>query len=220
MARGTWGGALDPNIYKVSIRWQQGSGLCQTGFKVRDKLVQDNTPETVATTVWTWVNASFRTMLMNADTLLGVDALKLGTDEGFTYTPVNVHGTMNPDQSVWEPGFLCANIALKAQLRKRYGQGRMFWPLRNGDWTTQETLNAVGIAAYQGVIDALVAAFGAANVGNDLGMVNAHGVLPPRAATGSRPARPEIPASWYDVDTVRLTSVVTGLKSRRAGIGA
>lgn len=220
MASGTWGGVTDPNIFKVTLTWAQGSGVCQTGFKLRDLAVQDNSPLDVANAVDAFFNGQFKTLLMNADTLINIDVLKMGTVEGTKKLYDNVHGTMNPQINQWQPGFLAVQVALKTSNRSRYGQGRMFWPVRNGDYTTQESLNATGITAYQGVVDDLVAKFSGSVLTHDLVLVNAHGTIPPRAAHGSTPARPEITPHYYDVETVHLNTTITGLRSRKVGIGS
>lgn len=219
MASGTWGGSGDNKIYQVRLNWAQGSGLCQTGFHLRDLAVQDNTAETVANAVDAFFNGQFKTLLMNADTLINVDVLVKGTVTGFKKLYNNVHGTMNPQINQWQPGFLAIKVDLKTSNRSRYGQGRMFWPCRNGDYTTQETLNATGITAYQGVVDDLISKFTQSVVSNDLRLVNVHGVIPEKPATSTHPARAAVPASWYDVETVHLDTLVRHVASRMAGIG-
>jgi hypothetical protein len=221
MARGTWGGLTDPNLFKVAIRFQFANNFKgQTGFKLRDLAVQDNTCESVANAVVPWVNGSFRTLLNQLDTILAVDVIKMGTDEGFTHLFDNTHGTVTVAADVICPSYNAVNIALRTQLRKRYGQGRMFWPVRRDDDINMDTLNAQGLAAQQGALDALMTAFSGSVLTHDLVLVNAHKVIPPRAATASTPARPEIPPSWYDVESVKVNTAITSLRSRKVGIGS
>jgi len=118
------------------------------------------------------------------------------------------------------PNFVAVNIALKTQRRKRYGQGRMFWPLRDENDVTGDSLITAAVTSFQGVIDALTSLYTGSEVTHDLLLCNAHGVIAPRAAHGSTPARPEIPPSWYDVGAVKLNTAVTMLRSRKVGIGA
>lgn len=219
MATGTWGGLTDNNIFRVTCAWSQGSGICQTGFKLRDLAVQDNSSEDVANAVDAWFNGTFKTILMNSDKLLFVDVLKMGTTTGFKKLYNNVSGTRNPTITLWGPGFVSVEVALKNSNRARYGQGRMFWPVRGSDYYQFDALTATGIAAFQGIVDDLVDKFSGSVLTHDLVLVNAHGTIPARAASGSRPARPEIPPSWYDVETVHLNTAVTSLRSRKAGIG-
>jgi hypothetical protein len=220
MARGEIGGVGSPNIFKCSIRTRIENQLVQTGFKVRDVAVQDNDPSEVGAVVKSWVDDHYKALFLVTDDILAVDVLKMGTDEGWTYEYSNVHGTASLTTGTWHAPFICANISLKTQLRKRYGQGRMFWPVRFENYTDGGVLNATCIAGFQGVIDALTTAFTGSTTTHDLLLVNTHGVLPPKAATASSPARPEIPASWYDVESVKLNTYITTLRSRKAGIGA
>ena len=220
MARGTWGGALDQNVFKCNIRFQIGNNHCQTGFKVRDVAVNDNTPEDVSAPVVLWANDHFKNLLLGSDLLVAVDILKLGTDEGFTHNfAAGTVGTMSSGSFSPEPSFLASNISLKTQLRKRYGQGRMFWPVRGEEWVTGDLLNGPGIAAHQGVLDALATAFTGSTTTHDLLLCNAHGPIAARAATTSAPERAAIAPSWYDVESLRLNTTVTSIKSRRIGIG-
>ena len=96
----------------------------------------------------------------------------------------------------------------------------MLWPVRSETHTDDELLNAAGVAAFTGVIDALTARYLGSIATTDFTLINVHGVLPPRAATTTRPARPEIPAMYYDVTAVRLRTALSFLRSRKAGVGS
>lgn len=220
MAQGTWGGGGDPNIWRVAIRFMCGGSQCQTGFKLRDVAVQDNDANEVIAPVDNWVQNFFRPLLLTADQIIAVDATRLGGEEGAELLYPNLFGTSGINPADASASFMAVNVALKTSLRKRYGQGRMFLPFRRDQDADQNFLNNSGIAAFQGAIDGLTTAFTGDPVTHDLLLVNAHGVLPPRAATASSPARPEIPAKWYDVETVKINRTVTALRSRKAGIGA
>jgi hypothetical protein len=213
-------GLTDPNIFKVRIRFQIGQNQCETGFKLRDVATQDNTPATVSATVEPWAHTNFRTLLNSDDTLVAVDVLKMGTDEGHEHLFINEHGTRDDGAGALVPSFLAVNISMKTQLRKRYGQGRMFWPIRAESQVQQDSIAPGAIAGFQGVLDALTGLFTGDPITHDLILVNTHGILPPRAAHGSTPARPEIPASWYDVESFKVNLPLTSLRSRKVGIGA
>lgn len=219
MAKGTLFGLTDPNVFKVNVRFTIGNEKCQTGFKLRDLATQDNSVQDVIDAVDPWVTNFFKPLLMTADKIDAIDVTKLGSDEGAEKLYVGVTGNIAGSTPQFQPSFIAANIALKTSLRKRYGQGRMFWPLREEGWQDAGFLNAAGIAAFQGAITGLTDAFSGSVITHDLVLVNTHGVLPARAATGSSPARPEIPASWYDVEVVKLNTLVTSLRSRKIGIG-
>ena len=220
MAKGTIGGIADQNVFKVNVRFKINQQECQTGFKLRDVAVNDNSVQDVIDTVVPWVNDSFRTILSTADAIVGVDCIKLHSEEGAEHLFVNLFGTQAQSNTQKIPGFIAVGIALKTSIRKRYGQGRMFWPIRDENLIDQDFLNAAGVTAIQGVIDALTTLFTGDQLTHDLLLVNSHEVLAPRAAHGSTPARLEIPPTWYDVDVVKLNTTITGLRSRKVGIGA
>lgn len=220
MARGTWGGGGDPSIFKINILFLLGTSKCQTGFKVRDKLIQDNTAQEVAEEARTQLQEPFRGLLANTDSILGFDVRKLGSDEGGWAPATNTVGINNIALADELPNFMCANIQLKSEIRRRYGQGRFFLPIIIEDQVTGNVLSVQGVAAMQTFVDVVVDHFDAADVANDLGLVNAHPLLVARGAPGTPGARPEIPASWYDVTSVRVNTIVTALRSRKAGVGS
>lgn len=220
MARGLIGAVDAPNIFKVTFRFNLFDSQCQTGFKVRDLALNDNTVQNVLDVFDPWFLTNFRPLLNQADRLVALDVVKMGTEEGLEKIYNGIAGSRINGGTSIPPAFLAANISMKTQLRKRYGQGRMFWPLRDDNLFDGDKLNGAGVAAIQSVVDALLALTTGSVLTHDLRLVNTHGTLPPKAATPSRPARPEIPPSWYDVDTVRVNEPVTALRSRKIGIGA
>lgn len=220
MATGTVGGALDKHIFDVTIGFHRGTNACQTGFSLRDLAVNDNSPEDVSDAVVPWVTNFFRPLLTTADSIDFVDVKQVASTEGFTHPFVNTFGSMNPSSFVRTPAFLCVAIALKTQRRARYGQGRMYWPIPSEDWMEADVVNATGAAAYQGAIDDLVSNFSGSVLTHDLALVNHHGLIAGKAATTTSPARPEIPPSWYDVDVVKLSTLIRSLRSRRTGQGS
>jgi hypothetical protein len=115
---------------------------------------------------------------------------------------------------------MAANVALKSEIRKRYGQGRMFLPVSAERFVGGNILLEPGILTIQAFITKLVDNFIGSAVGHDLHLVNAHGILPqigsPEVGTGHA----EIPRSWYDVTSLRLNTQVTMLRSRKAGVGS
>lgn len=220
MPSGTIGGALDQHVFRCTVRFRRNNQKMQTGFFVRDVAVNDNSCEDVANVVDGWVTTNFRTLLQNLDPVDAVDVVRLMSEEGFTKEYTGLTGTKSIVAVSVVPTFLAAQIALKTQRRKRYGQGRMFWPLVDENDFTGDSLTSGAVTAFQGVIDALTTLFTGSDLTHDLKLCTAHGVIAPRAAHGSTPARPEIPPTWYDVDAVKLNTAVTMLRSRKVGIGA
>ena len=220
MASGTIGGITDQNVFKVNVLYTANGQHCQTGFKVRDVAVNDNTCETVANSADAWVTGNFRALLLPIDFILATDVVRLHSEEGFRIEHTAMAGTNAPGDTHYAPTFLSAMVSLKTQRRKRYGQGRMFWPVRDDVMFDRDTLTAGGLANLQGVLDALLALYTGSDLTHDLKLVNAHEIIPPRAATTGSPARLEIPATWYDVEASKLSTALTSLRSRKVGIGA
>jgi len=219
MADGEWGGALQVHPLQIKISWLVGTNVQQTGFYLRAAAANIADAEEAATEVAQWVTDHFRNLLRVEHRVLSIDATDLVRREGFTISPASQMGTAGGDASLTLPGFVAAVVSLKSAKRTRYGQGRMFLPVVNEGMVYGDVIAPTSVPAFQGTIDELVDAF----TGNTLtgyNLINVHGVLPPRPATGSRPARPEIPPSWYDVQSVRLNLPVTSLRSRKAGVGS
>jgi hypothetical protein len=222
MARGTWGGLTDPNIFKVTFRFLLGTSHCQMGFKLRDVAVQDNDAQEVADQVATVLGTPFRSQLTGTDSLEMIDVVKLGTEEGgvHIFAAGSGGGTQSSDPGNKAPSFICANIALKSEIRKRYGQGRMFLPLARDEWYDGNTLIGAGSTVVNAFITPLTSNFTGDPATHDLLLVNAHPALPQRGAVGAPGYRAAIPASWYDVVSLRVNNTVTFLRSRKVGVGS
>ena len=220
MARGTWGGTLDRHPMQVRISYTNNTNIQQTGFYLRSAAGNITSPQEVADDVLPWVSTNFINLLGPSQRIVGIDVVDLVTKEGAGISLNNLVGSLNI--AVGEsriPSGLCAVVNMKGELRTRYGQGRMFWPLVTETHIDGDVLNASGVAAMQGTIDALTARF-TGNTVTGHNLICVHGVIPPKAATPTRPAQEEVPPSWYDVGTIRLNTFVTYLRSRKAGVGS
>lgn len=221
MARGTWGGALDPNIFQVNLQFTLGTVKAQTGFKLRDVAAQDNSCEDVANEVRAQLESPFRNLLTAVDFLTAIDVVKLGTEESFIslFTPAEGPGALQTSLAQTLPSFMVCNVSLKSEIRKRYGQGRMYLPLRDENHVQGDTINALGVTAMNVFVNPLIEHFTGDALTHDLLMVNAHPAMPQRAAPGAPNYRAAIPASWYDVVSVRVNTAITTLRSRKLGVG-
>lgn len=218
MAEGTWGTTGDYHPIRVRISWRAGTSVQQTGFCVRGALLTSVDAQEVADAVLPIVNTNLRPLLSTTDQIVGIDAVDVTTAIGASISPSSMFGTL-AGATAGMPSYVAAVINLKGERRTRYGQGRMFIPVRWEQHVDTDVLNSGGVAAMQSLIDALTAEF----IGNTLSgynLCNIHGVIPPRAATASSPARPEVPPMWHDVTSLRLNSAVTFLRSRKAGVGS
>lgn len=221
MARGTWGGNTEYHPLNVRITYTLGSAKCVTGFKLRHStILGTGDPQEAAEDVGAWVNESYRTLFTTADRFDGVDVVDMTNGEGGGYSFNNVTGTINAAASNIVPSYITAPISLKGELRRRYGQGRMLWPVRGEGFITEDKLDATGVAAFQGVIDNMIARYLGAGGSSDYTLVNVHGLIAERAATPTSPARAAVQPSWYDVTTVRLNTSLSFLRSRKQGVGS
>lgn len=220
MARGTWGGTGDRHPFRVRISWTQLTSVCQTGFYVRSQGAEIGSPTEVATAVMEWVDQSFRTLLAPTNRILGVDVVDVVSREGHAISPSNMFGTIvGYSDAAALPSFIACVVSLRSALRTRYGQGRMFWPVAMEGTAHGDVIGNAVLPQYQGVMDNLAGRFIQGSVvGYQL--INIHGVIPPRAATPTRPATASIPASWHDVISMRLNANLTALRSRKAGVGS
>ena len=219
MATGGWGGTFDTRVFAVKIIMARGTDKIQTGFHLRDVGLVGQTAQDAADAVASFATSSFRTLLPQDVSIQGIDAVELVTLEGGSVSPQGVVGSI-PATSGEEPLYVTVPVSFKGEKRARYGQGRGLWPMLYGTWREHDTLTTAGAAAFQGVIDAMTSAFMGSSLTHDLKLINLHGVIPPRAATASRPARPEIPPTWYDVTSIRLNTSLSFLRSRKAGHGS
>jgi hypothetical protein len=221
MARGTWGsGGTDIHPLSVRIQFQMGTVLGQTGFKLRDTSLQPADPQEAADDVAVWVSASLVNVFHNTDRILGVDVVDMTTGEGGAHSFANLAGTIGGGLDAVSPSYLQVPVSLKGELRRRYGQGRMLWPVRYETMYDNNLLNATGVAALQGAIDAFQARYLGSGSSSDYTLINVHGQIASKAATPTTPARDAVPPSWYDVTTIRLGRIMSFLRSRHVNVGS
>lgn len=220
MATGTWGPDGDAEPLNVRISFRLGTSVCQTGFKLRDSSLTPVNEQDCAEDVQAWVESAFRNIFGPLDLFLGVDVVNMVSGAGGSVSFGNIVGTqsMTPAQTL--PSYVMVPLTFKSSLRRRYGQGRMFIPVRNEGFVEADVLTAGGVTGYQSVIDTLTARYLGSGASSDYTLINVHGQIPPKLATPTTPARPAVPPSWYDVQTVRLNSVVSFVRSRKQGVGS
>lgn len=222
MARGTWGGTLDPSIFKVTFHFTLSSSKCQTSFYCRDRVINDNSPADVAATAYDTLQLGFRSLLSPQDYLERIDVIKLGSEDGATriLTPTEGQGATTSTLESKLPNFVVCNLAFKSEIRKRYGQGRMYLPVTEEAWIQQNLINAAGVTAMQAFVTPLTDNFLGDDISNDLVLVNQHPAKIVRGTPGLPGYRPALPASWYDVVSIRINTTATFLRSRRIGVGS
>jgi hypothetical protein len=211
---------LDPNIFRCTVRFRLGTSKCQFGFKVRDVVSNDNSEQDVAEAMQSALHDAVVGQLTTNDAVESWDAALLGGDTGYSLPEVAGGGTVGYDAAAAEPGFMAACIALKSEIRKRYGQGRLFFPLVHEGSVSGDVLSANGVSGVTAFVTAMTDNFIGSVIGHDLLLVNAHDVIPAHGQIGTPGYHPEIPRQWYDVLSLRLNTVVTSLRSRKAGVGS
>lgn len=218
MARGPVGagvGAAEP--LDVKITWQLGASRQQTGFSIRANAAGLATPQDAAEYITTNIAPGFTSILPNTATVVGVDVVNAVTKEGGSTSPVGLVGL---NAGALGPGFLAAVVSLKGELRSRYGQGRMFLPCMMDDWVNFETIVGTGLASLNGVVDSIVENLVDIAPVDPWRLINWHPLLPAGRPNGTVPTRPAVPASYYDVTSLRLNLQVTSLRSRKQGVGS
>lgn len=217
MARGTVGtGAGQYEPLEVKIQYTLGASRQQTGFALRREGALLATLNDVAQNVSDTLLTTFRALLPFDASVTGIDVVNVVTKEGGSISPAGAAGTA---QGAEAPGFLCAVASFKGELRARYGQGRMFLPCIKDAWADRETLVGDGILHLNDFVTAMRAAYVTTASGQQFRLINWHPALPAGRPNGTHPERPAVPASWYDVTSIRLNTLLTSLRSRKQGVG-
>lgn len=223
MSYGTVAGPPQQNIFRVEIQFELENAKCQTGFYLRDALLNDNDLQDVLDAVVPIADTQFRAMLMAPDLLTGVDVVrifdKVGISHSFSSTAGSVAGGL--DSTV--PGFTACVLNLKGERRIKLGQGRMFLPVRFETWVTGSQVSNAGVAVINPFITAMTDAFIGNQLTGGLQLCNYHDAKPERPTTRKGqpgPNLPAVPASYYDVTSLRLNRTLTSLGSRKLGNGS
>lgn len=211
MATGEWGGAFSQRVFRATISFERASQKCQTGFHLRDVGINTLSPEDVATEVADFATEQFAKLLQTTDRITGIDVENLVSREGHSISPSNLVGILS---STSTPSFLTVAVALKGSIRRRYGSGRMLWPVASQTDVNVNQLSTDGVTRFTTVINDLLARFVGPAITTSMHLVHLHEALP---ALNNRPA---IPATWYDITSARLNTTLSMLRRRRMGVGS
>lgn len=211
MATGPWGGALNQRVFRAKILFTRAGQQCQTGFHLRDVGINTLDSEEVANEVADWATTSFRTILTPTDQIVGIDVENLVSREGHSISPSNVMGSYN---GVAAPSFLSIAVSLKGSLRRRYGSGRMLWPLAVLTNQSGNTMSNDLAAVYEAVIDDMESRFIGPSITTSMHLVHLHADI--KDAGGAV----AVPAAWYDITSIRLNRTFSALRSRKVGHGS
>ena len=217
MARGLVGtGSGQTSILDVKLTWVMQASRMQTGFSIRRGAAAAATEQDLANHVNTNLATSFRAILPMSAQFTGVDVVDVTTKVGAAVSTTNTPGTALGSLA---PGFVTAVLSLKGELRTRYGQGRMHLPCMIDEWANYETITTAASDVYQTFVTALSNLYVGAEVGQEWVMVNHHPALAANRPNNTRPGVLAVPASWYDVTSIRLNPQVGTLRSRKQGVG-
>lgn len=211
MGTGAWGGNTGENVFRINILFRHGGQNCQTGFHLRDSLLQNRTPQDANEWIRPWVTTHFAKLLHTTDQIVGIDAINLTSGEGYTHSPQALMGT---EPGTPAPSFLTIPISLKGSIRRRYGNGRMLWPVYNKETIEGNQIGAAGQTIVNGVITALADLAVGDPLLRNFVLCHAHKDIP---AHGTRLL---VPAAYYDVTSIRANYVFSSLKRRKTGVGA
>jgi hypothetical protein len=224
MARVEWGGAGDPPVYQCNVLFQLGQSRCQWGFGMRNVIVTGDNSQAILDELHPWVLSNFRALLSPLDKLIGVDVVNVRDKTGVSHDFGNIGGTSDAQAASTQPGFMACVVSLKSGYRSRLGTGRFFLPVRHEGWVDGDSLSSTGITVLQGFVTAFGTQFITNGLVDGTRLANFHEALPERPRTGRNASAlgplPAVPAMAYDVESLRLNTVPTALRSRRAGVGS
>jgi hypothetical protein len=211
MATGSWGGALTQRVFRANIKFRHGGSDCQTGFYLRDVGINTLSPEDVANEVYDFAKVQFRKLMHNTDVLQGVDVTNLVTTEGFSKSEVGVAG-IQPGTPC--PSYVTVPVALKGSIRKRYGSGRMLWPVPSVESLSGNTLVGATAAVLSEIAVDMASRFLGSGIGDTMTLIHLHPAFTPKNKSV------EVPATWYDITSIRVSSITSSLRRRKTGAGS
>jgi hypothetical protein len=209
--KGGWGGTFDQRVFRAKVLFTRAGQKCQTGFHLRDVGINTLDPEEVATEVAAWATTSFRTILQSADQITGIDVENLVTREGFSISPANVMGAYGGTPA---PSYLSVTVSLKGSIRRRYGNGRMLWPMAVLTNQSGNVMSNDLAAIYEACIDDMEARFLGPDITTSMHLIHLHDDL--KDAGGAV----VVPKQWYDITSLRLNRTFSSLRSRQVGHGS
>jgi hypothetical protein len=224
MATGQWGESGSGVVYQANVFFQLGLSRCQLGFGFRNVIVTGDQSAALLAELHPWILTNFRPLLSPLDKLIGCEVVNVAAKTGVSHDYGNIGGTSDAQAASTQPSFMACTVSLKSGYRSRLGTGRFFLPVRHEGWVDGDQLSSTGNTILQG----FVTAFGTTFITNGLldgtRLANFHEALPERPRTGRNASAlgplPAVPATWYDVESVRLNTIPTSLRSRRAGVGS
>jgi hypothetical protein len=219
MANGPWGNPGDVHPLRVTVKVRLGTSLAQYGFHLRS--VTGDTPDLpgIADGVVTTVLPTLKLILANIDEVTSIVVTDVVSGEGVERPQTGQTGQAGQAGATL-PTFVAATVVLKSSIRRRWGQGRFFLPIRGLIHQTGEILSGGGATAVGNHVAAIMGAYGPASVANSPRLINFHDHLLPTRPHKKPEPLPDVPASRYDLTSARVNPTLTALHSRRQGIGS
>lgn len=218
MAHGEIGtGVGEVRPFDVKLQWVIGASKQQWGFSLRKGTALAATPLDIANHVRDTLLAPFLFMLPSTATFTGIDVTDVLDKTGAGVSPENAVGG---SAIAMGPSFLAARVNTRSELRAKWGQGGFYLPLYfEANWDG-DTINAQGRALANAVLDPLISTYVGTPLTRAFVMINWHKLLPANRPNKKNQPMPLVPASYYDVVSVRMNPLVTSLRSRKQGVGS
>jgi hypothetical protein len=224
MATGTWNATNAFRVYQVKVQFRLGLSLCQFGFGMRSTAGSADVSQAILDSVVPFMTTNLRPLLAPFDQLVSADVENVLERTGVSHDFGNIGGTSDAQGVTAEPSMLACVVSMKSGVRTRLGTGRFFFPLRSEGQVSGDVLSDGGRQGIQAFVTAFAGEYIGVNPVMGARLANFHGALPERPRTGRRATElgplPAIESRWYDVESLRLNTVVTALKSRKAGVGS
>lgn len=224
MPLGDWTDPAQPPAYEVKTTFRIGLSLCQFGWGMRGTTGSADVAQSILESVRDFQMQNLRPLLAPFDQMVSVDVLNVREKTGVSHDFGNIGGTSDAQLAWSHPSMLAVVVSLRSGYRTRLGTGRFFFPVRQESQVSGDVLSDSGRQGIQAYVTALAAEYIGVNPVIGARLANFHPALPERPRQGKsstgKPPLPAVAAQWYDVESLRLNTIVTALRSRRAGVGS
>jgi hypothetical protein len=212
MANGPWGADGQPVPLRATVKMRLGTSNCQFGFHLRDPLNNGTALTPIAEGIATTLLPTLKLILANIDEVTSIVLTNVVTKEGVEVPQTGQTGQAGQAGATL-PTFMAATIVMKSSVRARYGQGRFFLPIRGTIHMTDNVLSGGGVTAVNNFVSAFRTAY-VLPVQNTAPLaINYHAALAADRPHKSPAPLPAVPATYYDVTSVRVNPILTAIHS-------
>lgn len=201
----------DDRIFKITGTFNYQLQTIQTQFHIRDVAPAGKSAQDAVDYARPFFEVNMRTILNTACQIVRVDAFELTSRDYAQHEPANLAGTGNVPQA---PSFMASLVSLRSSQRARHRNGRMFWPMQNNNAVNGSLVQDSYVVDATPVLTAFTDLF---LQGPLLAEFKAVIVAQARPATTKRPL---IEHSWIDVESIRMSKLITVQRRRKVGVGS